>query len=484
MTVTKVVRFSDYEVSTSDIELEEDVEFVTKRTFELLDQDEPFFEKQFKILQQTATEHCEAWKENLTEVAGPLFEAVEPIRENANRCVDCMMDAIHRAQLQHLLGRPKTLAMVGGPAPDIAKNQATRDAESLRSSIEMDEKPMRWITGGISPGEYTGVFKGELQPLLPGKLKTGIMKKQVSQEEPSRTMIQQILHEDQTSGAESLESEVHESKSSESLRSEAEAILQKHRSLLVDEEPHIPSGQRAESPIKLFSSQDLEEYLFQTDFPGETFPGRDPQNPIVLDDCELEEIADESGEVIVVDNEASHERMDAACEGEERDQPPSSPILQDYSSLSPTNRLSMEFGPIERFSDRSHVPLSKSLLYSMRSRNRDIENLLADLPTKYIFSGSGDDLSTDHLAAASSNDNSQHSSNVSQENSIDSTRDFDSTVAGSHNTVASSTTRTKSFKFISFRSVDDTMSTMSAPPRTQIFDRSLNFPVLAKRSNE
>ncbi|KAG7366824.1 hypothetical protein IV203_029494 [Nitzschia inconspicua] len=475
MTVTKVVRFSDHEVSTSHLEPDEEYgTFVTKRTFELLDQEEPFLEKQFKILHQAASEHCEAWKENLKEVVGPVFEVAAPVKQNASRCIDCIMETIHRAQIQNfVLKKPKTLAMVGGPAPYIEQDRAPRDTKSLLSTIELDEKPMRWVAGGIPPGSYSGVK--EYHPVAHLKPKTGIMKKEPARVDPMASILPPILREDTQSLTESLASDMQKSESSDSLSSEAEAIIQKHKSLLEAEEPHIPSGQRPESPIKLFSSQDLEEYLFQTNGPSEVIPGNDPENPIVVDDLEAEGF-------LSFENGSSHERMDV--EGEERDQPPpSSPILQELSILrSAFDRGPIDFHPIENFTSHSHVPLSRSLLFSMRSRNRDIENLLAEIPTEYFFAGSADGLSRDDLRAASSTDS--HSCNISQENSIDSTGDFNSSMTTSNNSVHNPASQKKNFKFISFRGTSDALSTASAPPCIQVSEPSLSFPLLVRKSNE
>jgi hypothetical protein len=455
MTATKFVRFSDNEDSTSDVEPEDYGGFVTKRTFELLDQDEPFLQKHFKMLQQTASEHCEAWKENLKEVAGPVLEVVEPMKQNANRCVDCMVDAIHRVQLQkYVLGKPKTLAMVGGPAPAVATETITRDTKSLASSIILDEKSMKWVACEISScfDKHSTVDASDVP--VEGKPRAEIIKKNVGPFEQTPTMLQQIGRVENQGVEEKLRSNEKETSFTESFRMEAEL---KRKSLLEDKESHIPSGKRPESPIKLFSSQDIEEYFYGTDATKVVLPGKDSKNPIIVDDLDVE---NGSVRLISTEKDALHKKVDDELEGEERDQPPDSPIVKDHSSIHVADRCPAEFRRLEQSSFHSHLPLSKTLLFSMRSRTRDIENLLTELPTKYSFATSGEeDMSTDGFAAPSCADSKLYST-ISQENSIDSTKDLTMPTSFS---IQSFPPRKATFKLISFRATKSAVPTAHTP---------------------
>ena len=444
---TKVVRFS--EIGASDPETDDDeMGFVTKRTFELLEHEEPFLEKQFNSLKETAKEHCEAWTENLKEVAGPVFDVVEPIKASANQCVDGMMEAIRRSNIQELmLGhhyRPPALAMVGGPAPDYT--HSLRDEGSLLS-VESDEKHMTWRphdgSGHSTSHERTSVILHDGNHARKIKPTVGILKQKRLSVQPETSMFRQLLDSDNrddtdTEGSISTNSDTAETAST--IETSAELG---HPASTELGYPSEPSGKRPESPIKLFSSQELDEDDVEQEMEPEIKPaaeaedvrdtvedsvrdlpqGLNSQDPIIIDDYCLDENQEDTRDG------STRDRGDSS--GEERDQPP----MEDFAPL--------DFRPIA-MDHHSHLPLSRTLLYSMRSRNRDIDSLLAELPTNYDFGRSNDELEADQASA-------NGSSTASLENSIDSTQEF---------TPPKSTTNSekKKFKLISFAEQATTQS--------------------------
>jgi hypothetical protein len=449
---TKIVRFADKQVPTSDLETEEDeLGFVTKRTFELLEQDEPFLEKQFKNLKETAKEHCETWKENFKEVAGPMLDVVEPIKISANQCVDFAMEAIRRSNLQELMmgHRPQTLAMVGGPAPDLA--QKLRNEPSLMS-VESDEKLMYWGPMDEPDHERTSFILHDAPHPREVRPTIGILKQKRLSVQPEASMFQQLF--DTENGQESCDQSTDADESTSTNSDAAETASSIEASTLASEH-NEPSGKRPESPINLFSSQELDgdepvDVYATEDYASFIPQGLNSQDPIVVDDVCFDEPEDDTREG-AVDEAMTAERDDANVYGEERDQPPSSRGLEDNDSL--------DFRPIAT-DHHSHLPLSRTLLYSMRSRNRDIQSLLAELPTNYDFGRSIDEVDDADQASANG------SSTVSLENSIDSTREFPSK---SHDEGK------KKFKFISFTTQK---SKQSKAPSVDYARRDAAFRIL------
>jgi hypothetical protein len=388
----KVVRFSDDD-SCSYVNDNDDEGFVTKRTFELLEQDEPFLEKQMKMLVEVGHEHIETWKESLKEITEPLFnetdpfvdflnnELVEPFRQTAVPCVDGMKDLIHfGCMLPEIAARRRQpLIMVGGPVPAIYTKFNMTDTESLLSE------------------EYSLLSDTEHSEKSNRKLEERGHKRNESVSSCEFSMYSK-------SHGTSHESE--KNSDEESIDACDESSKGKSNS------HHTPSGTRPESPIKLFSSQDLSES------DGEEFPAggservhsflpSPPKNPSVVDDYRCEGMEDDglsAGDPLVRvqdDHEESKQVSPLKCDeeraicDEERDQPPSAMELVGHFSQDSQDYSSVDFSPIETLSGSNSVPFSRSLLYSMRSRNRDIDNLLAELPTKYTFGVSGEDTTAD-----------------------------------------------------------------------------------------
>ncbi|KAL3915663.1 MAG: hypothetical protein SGILL_005541 [Bacillariaceae sp.] len=364
-----------------------------------------------------------------------------------NRCVDCAMGALQTSNLQDFMlgySNPKTLAMVGGPAPDISQGQL-RGGGSL-ISVESDERMMYWPVDQQGPNQRTSYILHDTNRRR-AKPASGILKQKKLSVQPETSMFRQLFEpESKHNSSYELHSTDGEYSTSTGSRSLSTAEASSIAASTEDFHPCEPSGKRPESPIKLFSSQEFDDDdandidlgessaeapIIKTpviessidDFESITnvaesnidraIPqGLNSQDPIIVDDYRFEE--DESREPY----------DDEGRDGEERDQPPTDPSLVDFRPIASTHH--------------SHVPLSRTLLYSMRSRNRDIDNLLAELPTKYSFGRSYDDVSTDDLSA------NGDSSTSSLENSIDSTKEFPS------KDQSNGKEEKKNFKFISF----------------------------------
>jgi hypothetical protein len=93
--------FAEHDSPSDDDEIE--LGFVTKRTFELLEQEEPFIERQFKNLTSLGVEQLFLWTENIKEVVGPIMLS------EAEVGVDCVKDFIRLDWMPQLVGRQRLM---------------------------------------------------------------------------------------------------------------------------------------------------------------------------------------------------------------------------------------------------------------------------------------------------------------------------------------------------------------------------------------
>jgi hypothetical protein len=397
-----------------------------------------------------------------------------------------MKEAIEFKWLPALMGRRPTLAMVGGPPPEVAPIKDIRDTESLLSvdtdeiSFEKSNKAQSLLS---APKDLTQrdtlLRKNENrvshspEKVLKGERSSSeVMAREsiAGREDPE--VVKEVLSRSFKTLFESCtETEIPDSPIPGPDMQQTDTNNES-MTLSVEDDHHEPSGERPESPIPLVFSQDGEDDdvpQYSEENKRLELLGATEDNPIVIDDYRCEEMEDSpaTDREIIEDSETTIERL-PPTDGEERDAPPRSPSLD---LLASQEQSSFDYRPIERSAYGNRLAFSQSLLYSMRSRNRDIDSLLKELPTEYTFGNQNNENKS--MASSLLKSFSEHTketytpkiSNLSLQTSIDSSVglppsiDNSSVAQGTTPSVQSSNRRFKliSFKKIPDRSADDHM---------------------------